>query len=404
MNISTTNDINATSSLSNNDSLYNNLNLVHDLNLVGNYQLNTHEWWQQFISLEEFNQMKSEDQTHIRLLFEAFEIPLKALRIEGIDEVARNSDGTLWGYGPFFPCRKGMISTRGKLYPWQSNSPEVDKLSDDACIKGLRALSAYWKTFVHEKRAVLECDIPFLGYRFASTIFPLDEAPSFNMRKKASRLITLDEYVELGVLTPSQRVSLREVLANKKNILVAGATNSGKTTFCNGLLHEISVIDPLSRILIIEEVSRELQCAVKDKVSLLIPPVMDEKNENLVNASTLLKASLRRTPTRIVLGEVRDGAAINLLQAWNSGHPGGVCTIHASSARSALSKFEQYLESGGWSVSRKMIADNINCIVSLQLKTEMTTDGKMVPKRVVEEIKFVAPYNSEKGDYDLNDL
>ena len=367
---------------------------VYDLNLPKLYGYDTPSWWKQFVTDAQYNDIKSDDRSNVRLIFEALEIPLKALQFEGIDEVSRNADGTLWGSGRYFANGKGKILT---------SYDDVDYLSDNQCNKAFKALSAYWRTVIHERKNIFEADIPIYGYRFAATGSPIDIGPSFSMRKKATVIYTLDDYVKQLTLTESQRVSLAEAVKSHKNILIVGATGSGKTTFANAILHEISQLDPACRMAIIEETSRELQCNIVDKMNHLIPPSRMDGKEVSIDAGDLLKAILRRSPDRITLGEVRDGAAVFLLQAWNSGHPGGLCTIHADSALGGLHKFEQYLETGGWKVSKEMISANIHIVVSVQKKT-ILVDGKYVPRRIVEEIVSVDRYHEELGDYKFSPL
>jgi Flp pilus assembly CpaF family ATPase len=111
------------------------------------------------------------------------------------------------------------------------------------------------------------------------------------------------------------------------NIVVAGGTGSGKTTLANAIIWEIVDNSPEHRLVILEDTA-EIQCSADNAVYL--------HTSDTVDMGRLLKSTMRLRPDRIIVGEVRDGAALTLLKAWNTGHPGGIATIHANSAHSAL--------------------------------------------------------------------
>src|SRR3546814_3853760 len=119
-------------------------------------------------------------------------------------------------------------------------------------------------------------------------------------------------------------------VVERKNVLVAGGTSSGKTTLANALLNEMAALD--ERVILIED-TRELQCAAPDTVALRTRP-------GVVSMADLVRSTLRLRPDRIIVGEVRGGEALDMLKAWNTGHPGGIATAHANSARSALYRIE----------------------------------------------------------------
>ena len=120
----------------------------------------------------------------------------------------------------------------------------------------------------------------------------------------------------------SRPTALRQAVADRKNILVAGGTSSGKTTLANALLAEIASLD--ERVILIED-TRELQCAAPDCVAL-------RTKRGIVSLADLVRSTLRLRPDRIIVGEVRGPEALDMLKAWNTGHPGGIATVHANSA------------------------------------------------------------------------
>ena len=135
--------------------------------------------------------------------------------------------------------------------------------------------------------------------------------------KPASRVFTLDEYVEAGILTERQKDALCMAVSEHQNLLVVGGTGSGKTTLANALIAEMVHQFPDERHVIIED-TREIQCTAPNAVFF--------HTTDDVSMTKCLKQTLRFRPTRIHVGEVRDEAALDLLDAWNTGHSGGIST------------------------------------------------------------------------------
>jgi type IV secretion system protein VirB11 len=163
----------------------------------------------------------------------------------------------------------------------------------------------------------LEAEIPasrlFRSSRFQGELPPIVKAPSFNIRKFGKKLFTLDDYVAQGTMTEVQRQTIMTAIPEHKNIIAAGGTASGKTTLLNAILAEISRMN--ERIVIIEDTS-ELRCSAPNHVKLqTAPPKMD--------MDMLLRITLRKSPNRIVVGEVRSKEAMTLLEAWSLRGNGG---------------------------------------------------------------------------------
>ena len=186
---------------------------------------------------------------------------------------------------------------------------------------------------VDDERPIVSGELPIGGHRFEGLLPPVVAGPSFTIRRRASRLIPLDDYVAGKVMTSSQASVIRNAVASKLNIVVAGGTGSGKTTLTNAILAEIVDHAPEDRLVILEDTA-EIQCAAENAVCL--------HTSDTVDMSRLLKSTMRLRPDRIIVGEVRDGAALTLLKAWNTGHPGGIATIHSNTARSALQRLELF--------------------------------------------------------------
>lgn len=201
----------------------------------------------------------------------------------------------------------------------------------------------------------LSAELPVTGSRFQGVLPPVVARPVFTIRKKALKIFTLDDYVEQGILNPSQRDNLRQFIRQKKNILIVGGTGSGKTTLANAILDEIAASN--DRVIIIED-TQELQCKAEDAVIM-------RTREN-VTMTDLLKATMRLRPDRIVIGEVRGGEALALLKAWNTGHPGGCATVHADSAIKGLTRLEQLVQEACVTPSKALIAEAVNVVIYIE--------------------------------------
>jgi type IV secretion system protein VirB11 len=232
---------------------------------------------------------------------------------------------------------------------------------------------------VHGRAPRVSAELPETGERFEGLLPPVVAAPSFAIRKPAVAVFTLDDYVAAGIMSLGQANALARAVADKKNILVAGGTSTGKTTLTNALLAEVAKTD--DRVVLIED-TRELQCAAPNLVSL-------RTKDGVASLSDLVRSALRLRPDRIPIGEVRGAEALDLLKAWGTGHPGGVGTIHAGSALGVLRRFEQLIQESVVTVPRTLIAETIDVIAVL------VRDGS---GRRLAELAEVTGLDSQ-GDY-----
>ncbi len=300
---------------------------------------------------------------HEKLKRELGSVVLDALANPRVVEIALNSDGALWTD----TLGEGMrqVGTMGAV--------QSENL--------LCSVASTLGTIATKEQPIVEGELLLDGSRFEGLLPPLVEAPIFAIRKRAVLIYSLENYVQDGILSQYAADYLSRAVQQKKNILVVGATGSGKTTFCNALLRAIADLDSSTRIAIIED-TRELQCAVKNKICL-------RTSEN-ISMVRLLRACMRLRPDRIVVGEVRGAEALALVKAWNTGHPGGVTTVHSNNALAGLLRIEQLIQEANVPVMRDVIAEAVNIIVSIQ----RTNKG-----RSVEEILVVKGYDSLKQQY-----
>ncbi|MEJ2116619.1 MAG: P-type conjugative transfer ATPase TrbB [Alphaproteobacteria bacterium] len=204
----------------------------------------------------------------------------------------------------------------------------------------------------------LECRLPGYGSRFAAMLPPGADGPMFTIRRHAGEVFTLSDYVTAGIMTTAQMEALRQAIRQRRNILVAGGTGSGKTTLTAALIGEISRLTPHHRLIIIED-TPEISAHAENAVILRAA----EDSEALTMRRLVLRA-MRHRPDRIILGEVRDGAALDLLKAWNTGHPGGIATIHANddTPDAALIRLESLVGEAAVAPMQSVIAQAIDVI------------------------------------------
>ena len=232
-----------------------------------------------------------------------------------VTEIMLNPDGKVW----IHRVEQGMQCTNTML-----NSVTTERV--------IRLIASSAGMEITPQQPWLAAKLPYWGARVQASIPPYSvDGPTFNLRLPARKIYTLKDYIEQGSLSVEQAEQLQQVIQDKQNIIVAGGTGSGKTTLVNALLNEIT--DPNERIILIED-NLELQCNVPNRVRKLIQPPE-------LTLSKAIFDSLREYPSRIIVGEVRDKSAYDLISVWNTGHPGNICTVHANSAEDALHRINR---------------------------------------------------------------
>jgi len=253
-------------------------------------------------------------------------------------EVMLNPDGRLW----IDRLSEGLSDTGETL------SPEDGE-------RIVRLVAHHVGAEVHIGNPRVSAELPETGERFEGLLPPVVAAPAFAIRKPAVAVFTLQDYVAAGIMSPVQAEILRQAVADRRNILVAGGTSTGKTTLTNALLAEVAKTS--DRVVPIED-TRELQCAAPNLVAM-------RTKDGVATLSDLVRSSLRLRLDRIPIGEVRGAEALDLLKAWGTGHPGGVGTIHAGTALGALRRLEQLIQEAVVTVPRALIAETIDLVAVL---------------------------------------
>jgi P-type conjugative transfer ATPase TrbB len=273
----------------------------------------------------------------------------QALADKRVVEVMVNPDGKIW------VDRIG----EGRAFTGQLLAP------DDAN-RILRLLADHVGEVVTKDRPRISATLPETGERFQGAFMPIVANPAFAIRKRPEIVFTLEDYVREAIMTETMAEALREAAETHQNLLIAGGTGSGKTTLANAILALPAFAR--DRVVLIEDTA-ELQCSAEDRLEMLT-----KRTEPAVTMTDLVRDTLRLRPDRIIIGEVRDGSALDLLKAWNTGHPGGLATIHANSALEALTRLEDLIGEVTQRLPYRAIVQAINVVVFI----ERTVTGRRI--------------------------
>jgi len=291
-------------------------------------------------------------------------VVLKALSDPDVIEIILNPDGRIWVESH----TGGMSQTDGLMAPTQAENL-------------IGTVAAALNAVANPQNPIVEGELPLTGSRFEGLLPPIAPSPCFVIRKRASILYTLDDYIKNNIVTRAQAIALRDAISKRRNIVIAGGTGSGNTTLVNALIHEMVTLgDQAERFVIIED-TFELQCAARNALQLHTTDAAD--------MTRLVRATMRLRPDRIIIGEVRGKEALALLKAWNTGHPGGATTVHANSASAALLRLLSLVEEAGVPAQPQLITEAVNLLAFME-RTSITG-------RRVTELLHVNGYDQRTG-------
>lgn len=280
---------------------------------------------------------------------------------DDVCEIMVNDDSKIW----IDTFSKGLVYT-GKI------------LTNDIVSNIIVQIANHSHKICNKDNPLLEAEI--LNMRFQGFLSPdIVKNSSFCIRKHAKKIFNLDDYVQNKTMTKYQQEIIIQTIYDKKNIIVAGGTGSGKTTLVNALLFEIAKLN--NRVIIIED-TKELKCDAENKLALI--------STKTTSMEDLLRATLRSRPDRIIVGEVRGSEAFTLINAWSTGHKGGISTVHSNSAFHTLTRIETLVGFGTDKVQPSIIVDAIDVIIYIK---------KTPTGRVIEEIRKVITYDKKKEEY-----
>lgn len=296
---------------------------------------------------------------------------LRALENPLTEDVCLNPDGQLW------------VNELG--VGWKV----LGRMNGSQASAAMGTIASLKDTVINHDNPILETEFPLDGSRFQGLVPPVVVSPSFAIRTRPRRVFPIEEYISSGILTTKddarnrlrQRHNFRELMdgqshaqivmaaiRERKNILIVGSTGSGKTTLVNACLDLIRRYCPLDRVLSIED-TMELQSPVENSVDL--------RAFGRVTMLDCLRASLRLKPKRIIVGEVRGAEALVMLKAWNTGHPGGVATVHANDAMSGLIRLQSLVAEATQAPQQDLIGEAIDVVVFIDEDSEHPAGRKV---------------------------
>ncbi|MEW6659121.1 MAG: CpaF family protein [Thermodesulfobacteriota bacterium] len=302
-----------------------------------------------------------------------------ALPLPEKERLCKEIRDELLGYGPLEPLLHDhtvndilvngfdqvFIERKGKL----ERSPV--RFNDNAhLLKIIEKIASGVGRRVDESSPMVDARLPD-GSRVNAIIPPLAlDGPALSIRKFARDPIRIANLIQFGSITQEIALVLEAMVQARLNILISGGTGTGKTTFLNVLS---SFIPNNERIVTIED-SAELQLQQEHIVRLETRPANLEGMGEITQRD-LVKNALRMRPDRIILGEVRSGEALDMLQAMNTGHDGSLATIHANSPRDALTRLETMVSMAGLNIPDKAIRHQISSAVDVVIQIARLSDG-----------------------------
>src|SRR5215471_15173591 len=314
---------------------------------------------------------------------------LEAIDTPDVEDVVLNPDGTLW-----------QKTRTGGWTP-------ISSIDEDGAYEIVQSIAAIAHRPLHESRPVLETVFPIDGSRFEAVIPPVTRRPVFALRVKRGGRLRFSDYEAQGVLSdyadplnvahgtehfiaqvkgkPHAEI-LRYAVATKRTILYVGPTGSGKTTLSDAHLTEIGLMAPQDRVVYIED-TPELVCDIPNSVDLLACEDIG------IDMLRCVRIALRLRPKRIVVGEVRGAEAHALLKAWNTGHPGGIATVHADDAYSGLLRMESLVAESTPAPQQDLIAQAIHLVVFIE------EEARLAAGRKVREVIAITGFDHTRNRY-----
>jgi len=321
-------------------------------------------------------QVESELEGFIRTVLREETDPLTQAERETLVHEVKNE---VLGLGPLEPlladptisdilinnCQKVYVERQGRL----ERAP-VRFRDDQHLLKIIDKIASAVGRRIDESSPMVDARLAD-GSRVNAIIPPLAlDGPSLSIRKFSVDPLKVDDLIRLGTLTPEVARFLEGVVKARLNVIISGGTGTGKTTLLNVLS---SFIPDTERIVTIED-SAEIQLQQEHVVRLETrPPNIEGQGE--ITLRELVRNSLRMRPDRIVVGEVRGGEALDMMQAMNAGHDGSMTTLHANSPRDALARLETMVLMAGMDLPHRAIREQVASAINLVIHQERMLDG-----------------------------
>jgi pilus assembly protein CpaF len=292
------------------------------------------------------------------------------------------------GYGPIGPYLRDptvsevMVNGWNQIYIERKGKlieTEMRYRDDAAVLRAIDNIVLPLGRKIDRPQPLVDARLPD-GSRVNAIIPPCAlNGPTVTIRKFPAKRLTVEDLIGFGSLTQQTAEFLRACVAARLNIIVSGGTGSGKTT----LLNVISSFIPTDERICTVEDSAELQLSQPHVVRLETAPALPD-GSGLIGIRDLVRNALRMRPERIIVGEVRGGEALDMLQAMNTGHDGSLATVHANSPRDAVARLETLVLMAGFDLPVRVIRAQIASAVHLIVQQERLRDGSRKITRVTE--------------------
>lgn len=291
-----------------------------------------------------------------------------ALSNDTVTEIKVGEDGKLW-------LKKHVVG-------WEDT---LQTVSADQRLRALNTMASILGKTVNASTPTLSGELPLTGDRVEGSVPPSSPSASFVIRRHAPKVFTLADYVKDRILEKWQAAVLAKHVRGRSNIVFSGATNSGKTTIANACLQ---LVGPQEHVVIVED-TEELQCDAPNlsryKTGDPHPTMLEQ-----------IKSYMRRAPDRLVIGETRDRAGLEMLKAWDTGHRGGITTVHATNAHRVFDRFAQFCEEAGTTPQWRLMRSALDLICHM----EMTPNGR----RMTEILEVKKEYKTDEIPVDVERL
>ncbi len=282
-----------------------------------------------------------------------------------------------------------IIEQRGKL-----STTDARFVDEDELLAAIRHLGQFVGRRVDRQQPILEARFPD-GSRVEAVLAPASpDGPHVAIRRFAKETLTIERLIDFGALTIEAAQLLDGLVACKQNIIVAGGTGSGKTSMLNALS---SYIGDGERIVVIED-ARELQLQSAHVVQFEAQAA-DARGKGRVSIRDLFKATLRLRPDRIVVGEIRGGEALELIQAMTSGHGGCMSTVHATYPKDTLSRLETMALMSDVELPMRALRSQVSSAIDIIVQTARLSDGSRAVTHIAEVIGL-----DEQNRYEICEL
>ena len=292
------------------------------------------------------------------------------------------------GYGPIEPflddesVSEIMVNGIHRIYVEQAGRltlTEARYSSDDHLRQVIERIVSRVGRRVDESSPMVDARLPD-GSRVNAIVPPLAvDGPTLTIRKFSKKALMVEDLIEYGSISPMAAEFIEGCVRGKLNILVSGGTGTGKTT----LLNVVSSFIPTSERIVTIEDAVELRLNQDHVVRLEARP-SNVEGRGEVSIRDLVRNALRMRPDRIIVGEVRSGEALDMLQAMNTGHEGSLSTLHANSPRDALSRLETMVLMAGIDLPMRAIREQIGSAVDLIIQIARLRDGSRVVSQISE--------------------